>query len=684
MAKFSQSTRHARIDTPLGDDVLLFKSMTGTERLGRPFQFELVLLSEEPEIDYTQIIGENVTVSLRKKGGEPRFFNGYISRFEQIQFEGELREYRATMVPWLWFLTRSSDCRIFQNLTIPEIILQVFKEHGFENVSNRLHEQYPPWEYCVQYRETAFNFVSRLMEQEGIYYYFKHEDGKHTIVLCESIGSHLQFAGYEYLDYRPRSVGQAETERLWGWTVQREIQAGVYAINDFDFENPKKDLLRRHVVDRPHASSGLELYDYPGEFKDSVQSERQARLRLEELQAQHQIFCGQGDARGSCTGVRFTLRGHSGRTFEREYLTTGVDYKVDGGSYLSDAAADQKLKFEVIIWAIDSEQPFHSPSTTPKPEIRGPQTALVVGPAGEEIYTDKYGRVKLKFHWDRYSKADENSSCWVRVAQAWAGKSWGSIYLPRIGQEVIVEFLEGDPDHPIITGRVYNGGAMPPYALPGNKTMSTLKSNSSKGGAGFNEIRFEDKKGEEQIFIHGEKNQDIRIKNDAYEWIGHDRHLLVKNDQIEQVENDRQEKVTRDHVEEIGRDHHLAIKGKEAIKITGSHSVTVEDDVIEVFKKNQSTQVTKDLYIKGENIVIEATQNITINVGGSSIAIESGGIKIATNGDIVLEAKGNIKLEATTNASMKGTAGLKLESPAPAELSSGAILTIKGALVKIN
>jgi type VI secretion system secreted protein VgrG len=225
---------------------------------------------------------------------------------------------------------------------------------------------------------------------------------------------------------------------------------------------------------------------------------------------------------------------------------------------------------------------------------------------------------------------------------------------------------------------------MPPYDLPANKTLSTLKSNSSKGGAGFNEIRFEDKKGDEQLFIHGEKNQDIRIKNDAFEWIGHDRHLVVKNDQLENVENDRHEKITRDHVEEIGRDHHLAIKGKEAIKITGSHSVTAEGDVIEVFKQNQSTQVTKDLYIKGENIVIEATKNITINVGGSYIAIESGGIKVATTGDIILEAKGNIKVEATANASMKGTAGLKLESPAPAEVSSSAILTLKGSLVKIN
>ena len=692
--KFTQSNRHARIYTPLGDDVLLFKGMQGTERLGCPYQYDLVLLSEQPEINYKEIIGQNVTLTVDKRGEEPRFFNGYISRFEQVQFEGELREYRATMVPWLWFLTRSSDCRIFQNLTIPEIIHQVFKNHGFGDISDRLHDEYPKREFCVQYRETAFNFVSRLMEEEGIYYYFKHEDGKHTIVLCESIGSHLQFAGYEYLDYRPRprSAGTSEIERLWGWKVHREVQPGSYHVNGFDFENPKKDLLRNHAVARQHAASEAERYDYGGEFKESAHSERQARRRLEELQAGHEVFSGNGDARGSCTGVRFTLKGHPGRTFEREYLTTGVDYQIETGNYTSDAAENRKLRFEVKLWATPSDQPFRSPSTARKPEITGPQTAMVVGPAGEEIHTDKYGRVKLKFHWDRHSKADENSSCWVRVAQAAAGKAWGSIYIPRVGQEVIVEFLDGDPDHPIITGRVYNGGAMPPYELPANKTISAHKSSSSKGGAGFNEIRLEDKKGEEQIFIHGEKNQDIRIKNDAFEWIGNDRHLVVKNDQVENVENDRHEKITRDHVEEIGRDHHLTLKGKEAIKITGSQSVTVEDDVIEVFKKNQSTQVTKDLYIKGENIVIEATNNITINVGESYIAIESGGIKMVTNGDIIIEAKGSItqkatqdvKIEATANASMKGTAGLKLESPAPAELSSSAILTLKGSLVKIN
>ncbi len=681
---YLQDNRPVRIATSLGDNVLLLRSLQGHERLGRPFQYELVLLSEKHDISYKDIIGQNVSVSVAKADKVPRYFNGFISRFSQTRYERTLVEYRATMVPWLWFLTRSADCRIFQNMTIPDILKQVFEDHGFSDFIFRLHGTYKTWEYCVQYRETAFDFVSRLMEQEGIYYFCKHQNGKHDLVLCDTVGSHLEFKGYEELRYSPARDQAGDLEILWSWIEQHEIQPGNSAVKEFDFKNPARTTVGVSSKDRGIAGDKLERFDYLGEMDAESDADRYTKLRLDEWQTEHEVYSGEGDARGICTGVRFKLKGHPRSDLAKEYLTTGTEFRIESDPFETVAQARTEFIYEAKMTAIPITQEFRSPRRTPKPLVSGPQTALVVGPSGEEIHTDKYGRVKVQFHWDRYGKADENSSCWIRVAQIWAGKKWGAIYTPRVGQEVIVEFLEGDPDRPLITGRVYNEKNLPPYDLPANKTMSTLKSNSSKGGDGFNEIRFEDKKGEEQIFIHGEKNQDIRIKNDTYEWIGNDRHLVVKKDQVEQIENDRQEKITRDHVEEIGRDHHLAIKGKEAIKITGSHSVTVVDDVIEVFQKNQSTQVTKNIYIKGENIVIEATKNITINVGDSYIAIESGGIKIATNGDIVLEAKGNIKMEATANASMKGTAGLKLESPAPAELSSGAILTLKGSLVKIN
>ncbi len=692
MPNYTQANRPVRIATPLGEDVLLFRKMAGVERLGRPFQYDLVLLSEKHDIDYKDIIGQNVTVAVDKGDKEPRCFNGFISRFAQTNYERRLAEYRATMVPWLWFLSRSADCRIFQGLSVPEIITQVFKDHGFSDVRDRLHETYKPRDYCVQYRESAFDFVSRLMEQEGIYYFFKHENGKHTLVLCDTAGSHLEFPGYEDLHFVLGKETPNSSESLWSWVEQHEVQPGGYAIRDFDFKNPKRTTVGVTFHDRAHSGSQFERFDYLGELDTDCDSDRYSRIRLEQLQSGHTVYTGEGDPRGVCSGVRFTLRGHPRQDLQKEYLTVATEFRIESDPFETAEEANNNFIYEAKLTAIPSSEPFRTPATTPKPGIQGPQTAMVVGPSGEEIYTDKYGRVKVQFHWDRYGKANENSSCWVRVAQVWAGKKWGAVYTPRVGHEVVIDFLEGDPDRPLITGRVYNEANLPPYDLPANKTISTNKSSTSKGGAGFNEIRFEDLKDSEQIFIHGEKNIDIRVKNDTYELVEHDRHLIIKNDQVEQVGNDHQEQIKRDHVEEIGRDHHLAVKGKEALKVTGSHSLTVEDDVIEVFKKNQSTTITKDLYIKAENIVLEATKNITINVGDSYIAIESDGIKVATKGEIVFEAMKNITqkanqnvtIEATSNASMKGTAGLKLESPAPAELSSSAVLTLKGSLVKIN
>ena len=678
--KYTQSNRHARISTPLGEDVLLFKSLTGTERLGRPFQYELVLLSEEREINYKQIIGENVTVAVDKKGSEPRYFNGYISRFEQTRFDGPLREYRATMVPWLWFLTRSSDCKIFQEMTVPEILQRVFEDHGFSDVLNRLHEQYPKWEYCVQYRETAFNFVSRLMEQEGIYYYFKHENGKHSIVLCESIGSHLTFEGYEELPYRPRAAGATDEDRIWNWTVHREIQSGSYSINDFDFESPRKSLLGNHFVDREYLGSAGELYDYPGEFKDAADSDRYARLRLEELQARHEVFRGEGDSRGACAGVRFTLTGHPGADFEKEYLTTGVDYKIVCDDFTTEGKDSDKLIYEATLWAIDGTCPFRSPSATPKPEIKGPQTAMVVGPKGEEIYTDKYGRVKLQFHWDRYSKSDENSSCWVRVAQAWAGKTWGAMYIPRIGQEVVVEFLEGDPDRPIITGRVYNGDAMPPYGLPENKTRSTLKSNSSKDGTGFNELRFEDKKGEEQIFLHAEKDQEIRIKNDLKEWVGNEAHQIIKKDQFETVEGKKNTLVKGDRLIKTEGDYNETVKGDRLLQVEGGEHFTVKGD--------ECVKIAGDASFKTDkNLNQEAAMKISVKSGqdfhgkaGTSFALDAGTtVHIKGGATVVIEGGAQVSLKAGPSFVDIGPSGVSISGPMVKINSGGAAASGSGS-----
>jgi len=643
----TQENRELEIATPLGKDVLLLTSMSGTEQLGRPFEYQLELASEDHQIKYADIVGQNVTIRLNLSGDKTRYFNGFVSRFTQTLPVGRLASYRATVVPWLWFLTRTADCRIFQEMTVPDIIEKVFRDHGFTDFERSLSGSYRTWTYCVQYRETDFNFVSRLMEQEGIYYFFKHENGKHLLVLADSASAHEPYPELEELEYHPADKGTKTEECVSDWVVGTHLQPGSYALNDFDFENTKKDLQARAKVDREHAAAKFEIYDYPGEYVESNDGQEYAKKRIEELQAQYEVVLANSDARGVCTGYTFTLANHPREDQNRQYLITSANFNIKAGEFYSGGQTDGEGFYSCSFTAIDATQPFRSPRITPKPSIPGPQTAMVVGPSGEEIYTDEYGQVKVKFHWDRYSKADENSSCWIRVAQVWAGKNWGAMYIPRIGQEVIIEFLEGDPDQPIITGRVYNDQAKPPYVPKTNPTISTLKSNSSKGGGGFNEIRFEDKKGDEQIFIHAEKNLDVRVKNDCREYVGNDRHLVVKNDKFEHVESNRNEIVDVDHKEEIGKDRHLKVKGKEAKEITKNMSLTVKGDVIEVFKANHSEQTTKDYYLKAQNVVIEGLQNITLSVGGSYIAIEPAGIeisgpKISVKGSAMTEITGGV------------------------------------------
>ena len=672
------------MDTALGADAVGVRAVSVQEQLSRLFQIEAELRSEDGNINFDDIVGHNATIRLQIGQKETRYFNGFVSRFVQVANKGGYASYHATLVPWLWFLTRTADCRIFQKKKVAEIIEDVFKAHGFSDYKLSLTGSYQTWEYCVQYRETDFNFVSRLMEQEGIYYFFEHENGKHTLVLADSLSAHKPFPGYEEVVFQELEKGADGREVITDWVVEKEVQPGAYALNDFDFEKPKASLLSSTNVTRQHGAASFEVYDYPGEYVAPGDGERLAQVRLDELQSQHEILRGQASARGLATGSTFKLKNHPRADQNREYLITGITLHADAGEYASTMAGQGGGEFfSCSMTAMDTAQTFRAARLTPKPIVQGPQTAIVVGPSGEEIHVDKYGRVKVMFHWDRYAKADQDSSCWIRVSQAWAGKQWGAIYTPRIGQEVIVEFLEGDPDRPIITGRVYNAGAMPPYDLPAEKTKSTLKSNSSKGGAGFNEIRFEDKKGEEQVFIHGEKNEDIRIKNDCFEWIGHDRHLIVKNDQLEHIENNRDEIVDADHKEKIGKDRHLKVVGKEAKEVGGSQSLTVKGDVIEVFKSNHSEATTSDYYLTATNIVIEASSNITLKVGGSTIAIEEGGIGIKTKGQIKVEA--TKKIEVTTDATLKMEAALKADLKGLITSVEGtAVAKVKGAMTKVT
>lgn len=575
----TQKHRIVSVKSPLGEDVLLFRQMTAREELGRLSEFHLDLLSENESIKMEDVLGKKITVKMTLREGGERFFNGYVSRFAQIERVQGLAHYEATLKPWLWFLTRTADCRIFQDKTIPDIIKEIFRDHGFSDFKESLNRSYKPKVYCVQYRETDFNFVSRLMEQEGMYYFFEHEDDKHTLVMADSYSAHHAIAPESIPYLHADELAVRERDHIAEWFVSQEIQPGAFALNDFDFEKPRASasgsLKVKSLQKREHALADYEIYDYPGEYTESGDGESYAKTWLEALQTQHEQTRGSGDARGLAVGGLFKLTEYPREDQNREYLITSANYSFGVESYESSGGSG--IIFNCNFQTIPSKQPYRAARITPKPMVQGPQTAIVVGKAGEEIWTDKYGRVKVQFHWDRYGKADENSSCWVRASHPWAGKNWGAIAIPRMGQEVIIDFLEGDPDQPIITGRVYNADQMPPWDLPANATQSGVLSRSSKGGsaANANAIRMEDKKGAEQLWIHAEKNQDIEVENDETHWVGHDRKKTIDNDETTLVKHNRTETVGNNEKITIGVDRTEKVGSNETIGVGLHRSVTV-------------------------------------------------------------------------------------------------------------
>lgn len=678
------------IATPLGDDKLVMRKAEVHEELGRPFSIDVDLVSDDEDISLDDILGQNVTIRLETED-ETRYFNGIVTEFFQKENIDRNAAFGAVVRPWFWLLTLSENCRIFQEKTYPEIIKEVFDELGFSDYEDQLTGTYKPQDYIVQYNESDFNFTSRIMEQEGIFYYFEHINGKHTLILADdssvqpSIG---EVAFYE----KEESQSAVKVEGIIKWENFRKIRTGGVSLGDFDFTTPSKNLSA--VTSDPKTSSlaSLKKFNYPGKYKEKAKGTSYTKILMEKENVHYDQKYAEGNLRTLAVGSQFELIDHHRDDQNDSYLIVKSSVILKTEEYVNSATDGDHELFACNLKAIPAKVVYRPQPLAVRPKITGPQTAIVVGKSGEEIWTDKYGRIKVLFHWDRYANADEKSSCWIRVSQTWAGKNWGAMQIPRIGQEVLVDFIHGDPDNPIVIGSVYNGSTMPPYDLPANATMSGVKSRSSKGGGGFNEIRLEDKKGEEQIFIHGEKNQDINIKNDCFETIGHDRHLMVKNDQIELVENNRSEEVKADHVEKIGKDRHLEVAGKEAKKIAATLSLTVGGDVAEVFKANHSMQVTDDSYVKGTNICIEASDNITLKVGSSYIAIESNGIKISTSGDIEIEAGGgldtssgtNTKIKAGANLDAEGGANVKVKAGAMGNFEAGGIASVKGSMVKVN
>jgi type VI secretion system secreted protein VgrG len=612
---FTQDDKLISIDTPLGKDALLLTGFNGEEGISRLFNFELSMISERHAISFDAIIGKGVTVSIGLANGNRRYINGIISSFSQSRGGGEggadawFSYYRATLVPWVWVLTKKSDCRIFQNLSIAEIVERVFEDQGFSDYRMDLQLSYDKREYCVQYRETDFNFVSRLLEEEGIFYYFEHENGKHTIVFADSPVAHRYCPAQRAVSYELSAQGVRGDDAITSLETTQQICSAKFTLKDFNFKLPNNDL-KVEVQSGSKLNLGdREIYQYPGNFDSKSSGDRLARIRAEEEESRLTRISGMSDCRDFVSGYRFTLKDHyHSEVNNKDYVLVSVHHEATEG-YGADTGQSYHNSFECLPHSV----PYRPPCIAARPLVLGSQTAVVVGPAGEEIHTDAFGRVKVQFHWDREGKRDDKSSCWMRVSQAWAGNGWGGMHIPRVGHEVIVNFIEGDPDRPIVTGQLYHGINMPPYALPEQKTRSTFKSNSSKGGSGFNEIRFEDKKDAEQVFIHAEKNLDVRVKNDAMEWVGNDRHLIVTKDQQDKVDGDK----------------HLTVTGDQNEKVDGTVSLTAGLDLQQKVGAKHALDAGQEIHLKaGMKVIIEAGLQISLRVGGSFVDIGPAGVTI--------------------------------------------------------
>ena len=611
----SPSTMPAPITltSPLPPEDLLFESMRCSEGLSMLGEMQLALVSAKPDLKPQDLLGKTVGVTVQLQGDAKRHFHGHVTRFSIGARSGRYYGYQASVRPWLWFLTRTTDCRIFQDLSVPDIVKKVFEDHGGASFKFNLFRSYRKWVYCVQYRESDYNFVARLLEHEGIYWYVEHGEGEHKLVLVDSKSAHDAAPDCKALPYY-ENPGEAppDVECISGWQFASAVETDHTLLRSYDFERPSTPLEVKAGTKPPYKIGALEQYDWQGDYVQSADGTQWAEARLDEQQTRYETAHASSNAHGIAAGRLLTLERHPRDNQNAEYLVTQTTVHARNDAYETGGSAGS---WQCEFSAIPSGQQFRPPRRTPKPFVQGPQTAVVTGPSGEELFTDKYGRVKLLFHWDRLGKKDEKSSCWVRVSHPWAGKNYGVVHIPRIGQEVVVDFLEGDPDQPLITGRVYNAEQMPPWELPANATQSGILTRSSKGGAAANAnaLRFEDKKGSEQVWLHAEKNQDIEVENDETHWVGHDRTKTVDHDETVHVKHDRTETVDHNETITIGVDRSEQVGNNETIAIGVNRTETVGSNETITVGTNRTETV-------GANETISIGSNRSITVGASETA----------------------------------------------------------------
>jgi type VI secretion system secreted protein VgrG len=681
---------------------LTFSRMDGQEALGRPFKYELEVLAQDHALDLAALLGKTLTVQLELESGGARWFNGHVTRLVMAGSDGRYARYRATLRPWTWLLTRNSNCRIFQGQTVPEIVKQIFRESGFSDFKESLSGDYPPLEYLVQYRESDFHFVSRLMEQAGIYFFFVHEPDKHTLVLADAQDAH-RTGGVVAAPYFPPSK-EAQVQRvdhLDTWSASLAICSGAYVATDYDFERPAADLFARRTSPGPYAQGDRELYDYPGQYLSAELGQRHVQVRLEEHKVDEEVCQAAGNLRELGCGGLLRLGGYPRDDQNKEYLVTACWYELVGRGLESDAeqpGEHYRARFDCL----DVQRPYRTPATTPRPRVEGPQTATVVGKPGEEIWTDKYGRVKVRFHWDREGnpnatpdphwnpprdppRPEEESSCWVRVAQVWAGANWGAMHIPRVGHEVIVDFLEGDPDRPIVTGRVYNGKNMPPYELPANQTQSGIKSRSSKDGAAanFNEIRFEDRKGGEELHIQAEKDQSTLVKNNQSITVGADRSRSVGGNESVSVDKDRSVHVKGNLSVTVDGGGKSAVHS--TLSVTGKHSVHASDTI----DVDAPTHIL--LQCQGSSLLMEPGK-ITLTAGGKSMVVmdtnllcqSSAGTQVFLDANLLATAKSGGQMLMDANVLLQSKGGTSILLDGNAAIGTGGNASVTATMVQMT
>lgn len=629
--------------TPLGE-ALWFRQMRGTEAISTLFEFDITFHSKTSGLSAKAMLGKDITLKVETEGGGGvRHFNGICTRFGSGGREGDHLLYMAKVRPWLWLAGRRSDCKIFQFKKVPDIISEVLGKYGFALLS-KLKKSYREWDYCVQYQETDLNFVMRLMEHEGIYFYFEHQDGSHTLVLADDISCHSPLPGRPSIKYYGVDAATvADEEHFRSWQVLEEINSGEYLTDEYDFANPRADLKTRRKNPLGHTHDTWERYMWPGGYVKYGDGETYSGVRLESLEAEHERTQGQTSVRTMAPGYLFNLERCPRADQNREYLSLAVDYYFRDNSRMSAGSGEGDSVWEILVTSHPTSLPFRPQPVTPKPLTHGPQTAVVVGPPGEEIYTDKYGRVKVQFFWDRYGEKNENSSCWIRVGHPWAGEKWGFIHIPRIGQEVIVDFIGGDPDYPMITGGVYNADQMPPYGLPDNKTASGLKSRATKGGGptDFNEIRMEDIKGKEQLYVHAQRNMDSVVELDESRVVGHDRNSRIGHDDSRFVANDDRQVIAANQALQVQANQSVAIGGNQTVSVKGNQSNMVSGNRTQSVKgiHKQKTGGDHRESVGGKH-TLTVSGDEKNNINGKQVNFIQGGRKSTVNGKEVVISTG--------------------------------------------